>query len=230
MTEENVMHLAMRSHDAPAQAAARGRTMSAGGLARRAWPVNIAYLIVLVLIAALIVVGSLISDRFATWRNLSTLLQQMGVLGIASLGQTVVVLTGGIDLAIGQLIGSTTVFIANFLEAEPDMVLTAVVIALLGSMLVGLLNGVVFVRLGVHPLIVTLGMSSLLLGCTLLYRKQPGGSVPRRSRTLPMVRSAACRSRRWRWWRCSSCAGHGCATPRPAARCISSAATRRRRG
>jgi ribose/xylose/arabinose/galactoside ABC-type transport system permease subunit len=147
-------------------------------MSRRPWRVNFAYVIVLVLIAALLVTGTLISDRFATWRNLFTLAQQMGVLGIASLGQTVVILTGGIDLAVGQLIGTTTVFVASFLEEQPDMVWTAVAIALLGSTLVGLLNGVLFVRLRVHPLIVTLGMASLLLGCTLLYRKQPGGSVP----------------------------------------------------
>ena len=40
------------------------------------------------------------------------------------------------------------------------------------------MNGILTVYLRVHPLIVTLGMSSILLGGTLLYRKEPGGSVP----------------------------------------------------
>ena len=54
----------------------------------------------------LLVVGANLSDRFLTWRNFSNLFQQMIVLGIASLGQTFVMLTGGIDLAIGALVGT----------------------------------------------------------------------------------------------------------------------------
>lgn len=138
----------------------------------------LSYLIVLVLIVLLLIVGGNISDRFLTWRNFSTLFQQMIVLGIASLGQTVVILTGGIDLSIGALLGSTTVFFANFLEWQPDLIWLAITLALLGSMLIGVLNGLAVVWLRVHPLIVTLGMSSILLGATLMYRKEPGGSVP----------------------------------------------------
>ncbi len=136
------------------------------------------YLIVLGLIVVLLVVGANLSDRFLTWRNFSNLFQQMIVLGIASLGQTFVMLTGGIDLAIGALVGTVTVFLANFLEWQPDLMVVAVVIALIGSAAIGAVNGILTVYLRVHPLIVTLGMSSILLGGTLLYRKEPGGSVP----------------------------------------------------
>ncbi len=136
------------------------------------------YVIVLVLIAVLLVVGDNLSDRFLTWRNFSNLFQQMIVLGIASLGQTFVMLTGGIDLAIGALVGTVTVFLANFLEWQPDLMVVAVLIALVGSTAVGAISGMLTVFLRVHPLIVTLGMASILLGGTLLYRKEPGGSVP----------------------------------------------------
>ncbi len=136
------------------------------------------YLIVLALIVILIVAGSFISDRFLTWRNFSTLFQQMVVLGLASLGQTVVMVAGCIDLALGALIGTVTVFLANFLEWRPDLVWLAIALALVGSTAIGALNGILTVVLRVHPLIVTLGMSSVLLGGTLLYRKEPGGSVP----------------------------------------------------
>ncbi len=136
------------------------------------------YVIVLVLIVALLVVGANLSDRFLTWRNFSNLFQQMMVLGVASLGQTFVMLTGGIDLAIGALVGTVTVFLANFLEWQPDLMLPAVIIALVGSTAIGAVSGLLTVFLRVHPLIVTLGMASILLGGTLLYRKEPGGSVP----------------------------------------------------
>jgi ribose transport system permease protein len=136
------------------------------------------YLIVLVLIAILLVTGWALSDRFLTLRNFSNLFQQMVVLGLVSLGQTFVILLGGIDLAIGALVGAVTVFLASFLEWRPDLIAVALVAVLAASTAVGALNGVLSVSLRVHPLIVTLGMSSVILGAALMYRKEPGGSAP----------------------------------------------------
>ncbi|MCX5515428.1 ABC transporter permease [Kaistia algarum] len=136
------------------------------------------YLIVLVLLAILVVTGGALSDRFLTWRNFGNLFQQMVVLGVASLGQTFVILIGGIDLAIGALVGAVTVFLANFLQWQPDWIVPAIAIALVGSTAIGALNGILTVTLRVHPLIVTLGTSSVIFGATLMYRKEPGGSVP----------------------------------------------------
>ncbi|MER8473765.1 ABC transporter permease [Mesorhizobium sp. M0306] len=139
----------------------------------------LSYLIVAVLLVLLAVAGGLLSDRFLTWRNIGNLLQQLIVLGTVSLGQTFVVLMGGIDLAIGSLVGALTVFLANFLEWRPDLVWLALPLALVAATAVGALNGLLTIVLRVHPLIVTLGMSSIIFGATLMYRKEPGGSVPR---------------------------------------------------
>jgi ribose transport system permease protein len=136
------------------------------------------YLLVLAVIALLVIIGGMLTDRFLAWRNFSTLFQQMVVLGTVSLGQTVVILTGGIDLAIGSLVGADTVFLGSFLEWQPNLVILAIVIALAGSAAIGAINGLLVVLLRIHPLIVTLGTSSILLGCALLYRREPGGSVP----------------------------------------------------
>jgi ribose transport system permease protein len=137
------------------------------------------YLIVGALLVVIVVAGAVLSDRFLTWRNVSNLLQQLIVLGMVSLGQTFVVLVGGIDLAIGSLVSALTVFLANFLDWRPDLIWVAVPAALVAGTAVGAVNGLLTVVLRVHPLIVTLGMSSVIFGGTLMYRKEPGGSVPR---------------------------------------------------
>lgn len=137
------------------------------------------YLIVGGLILLLLVAGGVLSDRFLTWRNVTNVLQQLIVLGLVSLGQTFVVLMGGIDLAIGALVSAVTVFLANFLHWRPDLIWLAVPLALLAATAVGAMNGILTVVLRVHPLIVTLGMSSVIFGGTLMYRKEPGGSIPR---------------------------------------------------
>lgn len=136
------------------------------------------YLIVLGLLAILLIAGGLLSDRFLSLRNFSNLFQQMVVLGMVSLGQTFVILIGGIDLAVGTLVAAVTVLLASFLEWRPDLILVALVVALAASTAVGALNGVLTVVLRVHPLIVTLGMASIIFGSALVYRKEPGGSVP----------------------------------------------------
>jgi ribose transport system permease protein len=137
------------------------------------------YVIVALLLVVLLVVGGIVSDRFLTWRNIGNLFQQLIVLGMVSLGQTFVVLMGGIDLAIGSLVSALTVFLANFLEWRPDLVWLALPLALVAATCVGAVNGLLTVILRVHPLIVTLGMSSIIFGGTLMYRKEPGGSIPR---------------------------------------------------
>jgi ribose transport system permease protein len=153
--------------------------MSAIALDIRRNRLMLSYLIVAVLLVLLAVAGGFLSDRFLTWRNIGNLLQQLIVLGMVSLGQTFVVLMGGIDLAIGSLVGALTVFLANFLEWRPDLVWLALPLALIAATGVGAINGLLTVVLRVHPLIVTLGMSSIIFGGTLMYRKEPGGSVPR---------------------------------------------------
>jgi ribose/xylose/arabinose/galactoside ABC-type transport system permease subunit len=64
------------------------------------------YIIVTILLIALVVTGSVVSDRFLSWRNVSNLFQQMSVLGLASLGQTFVILLGGIDLSVGSIVSA----------------------------------------------------------------------------------------------------------------------------
>ncbi|MGE0005019.1 MAG: ABC transporter permease [Parvibaculaceae bacterium] len=137
-----------------------------------------AYLVVISLLVLLVIVGGLVSDRFLTMRNFTNLLQQLAVLGFASLGQTLVVLLGGIDLAIGSLVSACTVFLASFMEWRPDLAWLAVPLVLAGAALVGAVNGLLTAVLRIHPLIVTLGMSSIIFGGTLMYRKEPGGSIP----------------------------------------------------
>jgi ribose transport system permease protein len=136
------------------------------------------YFIVAALLLVLIVAGGFLSDRFLTWRNFGNLFQQLIVLGMVSLGQTFVVLMGGIDLAVGVMVGALTVFLASFLEWRPDLMWLALPLAVIAATAVGALNGLLIVVLRVHSLIVTLGMSSIIFGATLMYRREPGGSVP----------------------------------------------------
>ncbi len=131
------------------------------------WGVPLA--IVVVLLAAL----SLGTDQFATSENLVNLVAQAMPLLIAAIGQLFVILVGGLDLSIGSVISFSTAILS--LDG-PAILLVPAVFCLAG--LVGLINGLVITRMGVHPIIATLAMQYILLGITRILRPVSGGDIP----------------------------------------------------
>jgi ribose transport system permease protein len=136
-------------------------------------------LIVIALLLVLVVVGSIANRRFRTPQNFTNVLEQSAALGFVSLGQNLVILTGGIDLSIGSMINLTSSLTSGIIDGEPSRVAPVVVGVLLLGLAVGTLNGLLIVGLRIHPLIITLGMSSILQGATLIYTLMPPGKVPR---------------------------------------------------
>ena len=134
--------------------------------------------VVAALIVVLAVVGAVASDRFRTSDNILNVLEQSTALGIASLGQTLAILTGGIDLSVGSLISLCSVLLSGITNSDPAMVAPALVVILLLGIFVGITNAAAVIWLGVHPLIVTLGMGAVLQGITLLYTLGPAGGMP----------------------------------------------------
>jgi ribose transport system permease protein len=156
-------------------AVTRDPPRSVARLAARQIPVSL--LVVIGLIVLLLVVGAIASPRFASLNNFLNVFQQSAALGFVSLGQTVVVLTGGIDLSVGATISLTSNFASGWIDGDPNMVVPVVVGVVALGAAIGCLNGALSHYLRVHPLIVTLGMASILQGCTLLYSLAPVGKV-----------------------------------------------------
>jgi ribose/xylose/arabinose/galactoside ABC-type transport system permease subunit len=128
----------------------------------------------LILLAA-IVVFSLLSNNFLTSRNLTNVFRQSVFLTIVSLGQMMVLLTGGFDLSVGTTIALTSVVgamaMAAAAAAMPDMVPLAITIGCMAGLLsglgIGLINGLGVALVGVSPFIMTLGLSSIGFGIAL---------------------------------------------------------------
>lgn len=121
-------------------------------------------------------VAAWLAMRTATFldsQNLLNLVAQATPLLLASLGQLIVVLIGGLDLSVGAVISLTTAILA---ADAPVWVLLPMVY--LAAATIGLVNGVAVSRLNVHPIIATLSTMSLVQGATLIIRPVAGGSVP----------------------------------------------------
>jgi ribose transport system permease protein len=144
-----------------------------------AWRNHSGLLGVVVLIAAVFVLGATLTDRFLSLGNIVNVYEQSTDLALVSLGQTLAILTGGIDLSVGSLISLTSCLTSGLINGDPNRVIPVVLAVLALGAVIGLLNAGLVIVLRVHPLIVTLGMSAILQGATLFYAMGPIGKVPR---------------------------------------------------
>ena len=143
-------------------------------------------LFLLALSLMLLLLGERLAPGFATADNVLQLLKIASFLGLVALGQTLVMLVGGIDLSVAwTLTGSATVFTALCASQDGNTVL-ATVAALAVGLVVGLVNGFGIVKLKISPIVMTLAMNNIMLGATLVYTGgTPSGGVS------PLLRAVA---------------------------------------
>ena len=121
------------------------------------------------LIVLLVLFGAmtLASDEFLTGDNLANLARQVAIFGIIAVGQLLVILTAGIDLSVGSVLGLTGCVTAQLL-VEGMPVPLAIVVGLLVGVALGLFNGVLVAYGKLPPFIVTLGMLGIARGVVLV--------------------------------------------------------------
>ena len=111
------------------------------------------------------------SERFLTAQNLSLVLQQVMVVGVLAIGQTLIILTAGIDLSCGMVMALGGVIMTKFAVnygIDPYM---AIVCGLAVTTGFGLINGLLVTRLKLPPFIVTLGTLNIAFAITQIYSK-----------------------------------------------------------
>ena len=118
-------------------------------------------------LVVLMIVLPLANPRFLTVSNLTSVLLQAAVYVIMALGMSFVLMTGGIDLSQGSLLALTGVVAAYIVENQGS-VLLAILASILVGALVGVVNGSVISRLSIPPFIMTLSTMYLCRGLTLV--------------------------------------------------------------
>lgn len=122
------------------------------------------------ILAVICVFASILSDSFLSVANLFNVIKQITVAGIVGCGMTFVILTGGIDLSVGSIVGLAGAIAAGIMASTGNAVL-AVLAALGIGILCGAANGFFVAQCEIPPFIATLGMMTLLRGCVLVYTK-----------------------------------------------------------
>jgi ribose/xylose/arabinose/galactoside ABC-type transport system permease subunit len=137
-------------------------------------------LVVAAIVLALVLrlAGSILIGGYSSEFSVRSMLVLASLLGVASIGQTLVVLLGGIDLSTPFVIGFANVVAAQLYGDGMNFALVCLIVGA-GALAIGAVNGALPSSLGVHPLIVTLGVGAAVQGAVLLWTAGfPAGSAP----------------------------------------------------
>ena len=129
----------------------------------------------------LFIFSSLISPAFLTVQNIKNILTSAAALGIVSIGQTMVILTGGggLDLSVASVMATVAVIVARNTAGQDALLLPVGLFCLLFGVLVGLVNGLLITKRKVQPFIATLGVMIVVQGLRFVYTGgAPKGSFP----------------------------------------------------
>jgi ribose transport system permease protein len=139
----------------------------------------------LVFSVVLITIGEWQAPGFASSKNVLQLLKLASFLGLAAVGQTIVMLTGGIDLSIAWVLTGSALVFTNICDGQNANIAPAAAAALAVGLVSGAINGFGIVKLRISPIIMTLGMNNILLGMSLVYTGgTPSGSPGSLVRTV----------------------------------------------
>jgi len=123
--------------------------------------------VVFIVVIAACIIMSILSPYFLTGDNLRSLTISLSTDAIMAVGMTMLLISGGFDLSVGSVLAFGGGIAALFMGQGVNMWI-AISIALAAGLLIGGINGFIVAKIGVNPLIATLGMMSIVRGATLV--------------------------------------------------------------
>jgi ribose transport system permease protein len=128
------------------------------------------------LLVVIILVAGILKPGFLTAKHLITIVHDTSILGISAIGQTIVILTGGIDLSVGATMLMADAVGAMLLGGENRIIPILICLGL--GLLIGAINGTGVAFLRIPPFIMTLGMMAILTGSIFIFAKTCGFASP----------------------------------------------------
>ncbi|MBA7500542.1 Ribose import permease protein RbsC [subsurface metagenome] len=129
-----------------------------------------AYVILIILISIMLSISPSFRTSY-TFRNLFLRILPLFIIG---LGETFVIIAGGIDISVGATMSLGNVIAASFIGEWSNF---GIILALLSGAFVGLVNGIGVVKLKINPFLMTFCSMNILVGLSIWIRPYPGGYV-----------------------------------------------------
>ncbi len=125
------------------------------------------FISICIVLIGMMIFFSFASKYFFTKNNLLTVALQSSIIAIVAIGQTLVLITGGIDLSLGSVIGLSGV-ISSISMVEGFPIIVAILFGICAGIAVGAVNGALVVYGKLPPFVVTLGTMSIVKGLSLM--------------------------------------------------------------
>lgn len=146
---------------------------------------SISQVFVYLILLFVIVFFSIMSKSFMTSRNILNICRQVSMIGICSVGMTMVLLTGGIDISVGSIIALSGVVAAKLIAENMWPIFPAMVVGVIIGVICGVISGVMVAKFDVPALIATLAMQSIARGIAfILTQGIPVYGLPEQIRVL----------------------------------------------
>jgi ribose transport system permease protein len=131
---------------------------------------------ILLSLVGLVIVFSVLSPEFLTVDNLVNILDASAIVGIVAVGVTIALIGGHFDLSVGSIVGLCSSLLALSLVDWGIPVGPAIVLAILGGLVIGAVNGILVVNFGINSIIATLGMLAAVRGIAFVVAE--GSPIP----------------------------------------------------
>jgi ribose transport system permease protein len=128
-------------------------------------------------LVALLIVMRFLTPYFWKTDNVFNVLRGMSTIGIMAIGETMIIITGGIDLSVGSVLAASAMLTARLMYVGVVSPWVAVLIGITFGTLLGAINGLIITRVKVTPFIATLGMLSIARGLAYLLASGLQGTV-----------------------------------------------------
>lgn len=126
----------------------------------------------------LIIASTVLSPVFMTSTNIFNTLRQASAIGIVSIGATIVILSGGIDLSVGSILTIAATMTTGLMAGKNGVTIPVIIAVLLVGIFFGFINGILITKRKVEPFIITLGLSTVIQGIVLYFTKgSPVGQI-----------------------------------------------------
>lgn len=126
---------------------------------------------VLPIMIPLWIIFALSTPAFGTMRNLQTLLAATAVIAVAAIGETLILLTAGIDVSVASVVACSAILSAYLMELLGGNVIVGILVALGVGLVFGLFNGFFVSKLGLTPFVLTLGTHLIARGVAFTISK-----------------------------------------------------------
>jgi len=121
----------------------------------------------ILILLVIIILMSIFSPKFLTANNIRNLVRQTSIIGVVAIGMTFVIISGGIDLSVGSILGVASI-ISSLLMVNGVGIFLSILISVVVCTVLGVINGIIVFEGKVPPFIATLGMMTAARGIVML--------------------------------------------------------------